>query len=439
MKLLGKDIDKDGSGSVTLLPEEVEDIWHAYNLIFVGDHVRATTVRRIQTTSTTGSVKSERLRLTLTIEVQKIEFEAEAGVLRLNGPNCSESQHVKMGAYHTIDLEKQRKFTIFKQLWDEVALDRVQMACDPAKSADVAAVIMSEGLAHLCLISGSMTIVRARIETSIPRKRRGSTALHDQGLKKFFENILRAVLQHVDFAVVKCLIIASPGFVKDQFNEYMLAQAVQRDLKQILENKSKFILAHASSGHRFALKEILSDPAILPKIQDTKAAGEVRALNDFYQMMKNDPDRAFYGLSDVMAANQRLAIQTLLLSDDLFRSADVAARKKYLHLVESVRENGGEVKLFSALHVSGEQLKQLGGIAAILRFPVTDLQPEDEDEDEDEDEKEKEKGKDKQDTVVESGSGSGSGSGDKQTNGTHHQNNNDEEEEEEAEQDEKAS
>jgi len=46
MRLLRRDIDpKDGQGSVTLLPEELEDMWHAYNLIAVGDHVRATTLR----------------------------------------------------------------------------------------------------------------------------------------------------------------------------------------------------------------------------------------------------------------------------------------------------------------------------------------------------------------------------------------------------------
>ena len=30
-----------------------------------------------------------------------------------------------MGAYHTIDLELNRKFTLMKQHWDFIALDRV--------------------------------------------------------------------------------------------------------------------------------------------------------------------------------------------------------------------------------------------------------------------------------------------------------------------------
>jgi len=35
-----------------------------------------------------------------------------------------------------------------------------------------------------------------------------------------------------------------------------------------------------------------------------------------------------------------------------------------------VKAKGGKVFIFSSLHVSGEQLHQLGGVAAILRFPM---------------------------------------------------------------------
>ena len=41
--------------------------------------------------------------------------------------------------------------------------------------------------------------------------------------------------------------------------------------------------------------EVLSSPAVTAKLADTKAAGEVRALDAFYHMLQNEPDRAFYG------------------------------------------------------------------------------------------------------------------------------------------------
>ena len=61
------------------------------------------------------------------------------------------------------------------------------------------------------------------------------------------------------------------------------------------------------------------------------------------------------------------SIETLLISDNLFRCRDVAQRKKFVKLVDDVREFGGDVKIFSSMHVSGEQLDQLTGVCAILR------------------------------------------------------------------------
>ena len=370
MKLIHKDLTKDSSGQVTLCPEDGEDMWHTYNLLQPGDSLRASTLRKVQVESSTGSVGSNRVRTTLTIQVESIDFDSQACALHVKGRNIQENQYVKMGAYHTLDLEPNRKFTLAKQHWDTVHLDRIYLACDPTQSADVAAVIMQEGLAHVCLVLSSMTLVRAKIEMQIPRKRRGHTQQHDKGVEKFFDAVMQAVTRHINFDVVKCILLASPGFVKDQFFDYLFSQAVKLDNKVLLDNKSKFLCVHSSTGFKHSLKEVLMDPSVSNRLTDTKAAGEVKALQDFYKMLQNEPDKACYGLKQVEKANESDAIDVLLVTDGLLRSHDVAMRKKLVGFVDSVRESGGIVKVFSSMHVSGEQLGQLTGIAAILRFPV---------------------------------------------------------------------
>lgn len=52
---------------------------------------------------------------------------------------------------------------------------------------------------------------------------------------------------------------------------------------------------HASSGHKHAVEEILSQPAVQTRLADTKASEEIRALATFFDMLKKDPDRAYYG------------------------------------------------------------------------------------------------------------------------------------------------
>lgn len=383
MKLGYRNLDKDGGGSITLTPEEPEDMWHAYNLVAEGDALRASTIRKVQTESATGSVGSNRVRTMLTIRVEDIDFDHQACVLRVKGRNITENRYVKMGAYHTLDLEANRKFVLGKSHWDSVALDRIELACDPTQHADVAAVVMHEGLANVCLVTASMTMVRAKVDNHIPRKRKGLCSHHDKGLQRFFENVMQAILRHVNFDVVKCVLLGSPGFVKDQFFEYMMQEAVKLDLRVLIENKSKFVLVHTSNGFKYALKEVLADPTVTNKLTDTKAASEVKVLDSFYSMLQNEPSKAFYGIKHVEIANEAQAIEVLMISDNLFRSQDFTARRRYVDLVDSVRESGGEVKIFSSLHVSGEQLEQLTGVAAILRFPMPELEDEASSSDED--------------------------------------------------------
>ena len=373
MKMIHKDITKDSSGQITLCPEDGEDMWHAYNLLQPGDSLRASTLRKVQVESSTGTVGSNRVRTTLTIQVESIDFDSQACSLHVKGRNIQENQYVKMGAYHTLDLEPNRKFVLAKHHWDTVHLERINMACDPTQNADVAAVIMQEGLAHVCLVLASMTLVRAKIEMQIPRKRKGNTQQHDKGVEKFFDAVMQAVIRHINFDVVKCVLIASPGFVKDQFFDYMFAQAVKMDSKVLMDNKSKFVCVHSSTGFKHSLKEVLMDPAVSSRLADTKAAGEVKALQEFYKMLQNEPDKCCYGLKHIEKANEADSIDILLITDGLLRSQDIALRKKLVEIVDSVKDSGGMVRVFSSMHVSGEQLGQLTGIAAILRFPVPGL------------------------------------------------------------------
>ncbi|KAH3870789.1 protein pelota-like [Dreissena polymorpha] len=379
MKLVSRELDKGGAGYVTMIPEEAEDMWHAYNLVGVDDTLQSTTIRKVSNETSTGSVSVNRVRTTLTIRIETIEWDTQGCVLRVKGRNIQENQYVKMGAYHTLDLEMNRKFTLGKNEWDSIALDRIELACDPTQRADLAAIVMQEGLAHLCLITPNMTLLRAKLETNIPRKRKGSCSQHDKGLAKFYDQIIQAILRHVNFDVVKCLLIASPGFVKDQFMEYMVQQAVKLDYKMLTDNKSKFVLCHSSSGFKHSLQEVLQDPSVSTKLADTKATSEVKALDDFYQMLQNDPSRAFYGVKAVEKAAEHQGVEMLLISDELFRSMDLKARRRYVRLVDQVKEAGGDVRIFSSLHVSGEQLGQLTGVAAVLRFPMEDEESDQED------------------------------------------------------------
>ncbi|KWU45477.1 hypothetical protein RHOSPDRAFT_16518 [Rhodotorula sp. JG-1b] len=403
MLLVKSHIERDGSGYVTLRPQDDEDMWHAYNVIAKGDQLRASAVRRITSESATGSTSSYRMHLKLTIQVDRVLYSALAQpdvaaaadplaanggstaaaassgtagttTLHVSGKVTSENEHVKKGAFHTLDLEIGRDFTIIKGEgeWDSVARERIKEMTEPGRGADVGAIVCGEGVANICIITNHTTIVRQRIDVPVPRKRKGGgTALGaDRAHSKFLMQVYDAVNRHFNFDELKVLIIASPGFTKETVYSFLLEEAVRQNNKALTQAKSKFLLLHSPSHHVHSLAQILSSPEVSAQLKDTKFAQEGVMLEKFFKMLDENPLRAWYGESHVFKAAERGAIGKLLVSDELFRAPSVARRKRFVKLVEDVKAYGGEVLMFSSMHESGQQLNQLTGIAAILTYPL---------------------------------------------------------------------
>ncbi|KAH0539004.1 hypothetical protein FGG08_004454 [Glutinoglossum americanum] len=378
MRLIMQNIDRDGSGTVTLFPEEPEDMWHAYNLIRPADLLRASALRRVTTESSTGSTASHRVHTTLLIRVTGIDFDSHAGQLHVSGRIAEENKYVKIGQYHTLDLELQRNFTLEKaEGWDSVALDVVRDACDPAKRAEVGAVVMQEGLANICLITEHQTILRQRVEMTIPRKREGKASDHDKGLARFFQTVLDTMLRNIDLTNPKPILLASPGFTASAFQKFTLETASLANNKTLLQNRDNFIIVHSSSGHLHSLNEVLKSPEVLSRLKNTKYARETGLMDEFFTLLRKDEGRAWYGPNEVTKAVEKGAVGrgggVLLISNKLFRSQEIGERRRWVGVVDRVKEEGGEVRVLSSEHESGRRLEGLGGVAAILTFPLEGL------------------------------------------------------------------
>lgn len=91
-------------------------------------------------------------------------------------------------------------------------------------------------------------------------------------------------------------------------------------------------------------------------------------------MLASDEKRAWYGPDHVALASDRGAIGTLMISDELFKLAQLAisyehsldldsrssvpeVRKKYVGIVEDVQQKGAEVLIFSSMHESGQRTR----------------------------------------------------------------------------------
>merc|ERR1711892_312689 len=369
MKTHHRSIGKDRSGVIVFTAEEPEDLWHIYNVLQPNDRLTASTVRNVKTESATGSVNVKREHFKIKVKVESTFFDETVCCLSAKGRNVEENRFVKMGQYHTIDLALNEKFTLEKDHWDSITVSRINEACDLQGKAEVGAVVMQEGLAHVCLVLSSLTIVKAKIQLAIPQKRRPDK--YKEAMGKFFKKIVAAVELHLDLEKLKCVLIASPGFVRDEFLAHILAPIEQN--RKFTTNREKFVSVHSSSGYKHSLTEVLGTEEVARRLGDTKASKEVAALEKFQNLLLEDGDRAFYGRKQVEKACELSAIEVLMVSDSLFRAFDVQLRKRMVRLVEKTKKSGAVVHIFSSLHPSGIQLSNLTGLAAILRYPLPEI------------------------------------------------------------------
>ncbi|KAL8439716.1 hypothetical protein Efla_000386 [Eimeria flavescens] len=381
-----------------LLLEEADDVWFLFNFTVEGDVVKATTVRKVQRETGEGGVATETKKTQLAIRVTSCDFEGAAARLRISGTICEETPFAKMGAYHTLEVGLTDEVVIMKENWDRQHERELREATDATQRAEALVLLIQGGLSNLLCVSSNLSRLLARVEASLPRNRSAYSG-YSKALTRFFKETADALYAHVDWASLKALVIAGPGFYKEQFLEFFLQDAQQREQKQVLQKRQQILLAHAASAYRHALSELLGDSKVQRLLADTKAVKQAAYIDQLYRMLNNTYHKASqqqqqqqqqqlssssssssymqsalvcYGPNEVRRATEVGAVKVLMVSEGLLRSPDLKQRRFYVQLMEEAAAGGAEALTFSDQHATGEQLGLLGGVAAILRFPVFD-------------------------------------------------------------------
>ncbi|CAK9436306.1 uncharacterized protein LODBEIA_P08640 [Lodderomyces beijingensis] len=385
---------KDKNVVVTLIPEDSEDLWYLFNLVKKGDTVQLLTHRNVkkgnQNQITKGKAKMEKILVKLRLLVEEIDYIASDSAMRINGKSLLQQEFVPLNSYHTAEVELNKEISIVKENWDEYDMTLLNDLCSIEKKADIGAVVLQEGVAHVCYVTEQMTVLQTKIEKSIPRKNKeyGTRDL-EKAMTSFFNMIIQAILRHFDFDKLKVVILASPGFLARTLYDRLIQECTNlqnstgssketKKFQSVIANKNKILVAHSSTGYLQGLEEVLSDPQSQKKLADTKFLEESEVLSKFQRALNEDDGRAWYGLDEIQKALQMDAIRFLMISDALFQNDDIDIRRMYIDLCETAKSMGAKVYIFSSLHESGIQLNQLTGVAALLKYPVPDLDDSDE-------------------------------------------------------------
>jgi len=357
---IGKQKLKNRCGVIKLVPESLDDLWHLKYIIEDGDLVSAFTKRRVEgATDKLRPESAEKRSMHLTIEVAGMEFHRFSNRLRVRGII---KNGVDAGEYHTINIETGGVIEIGK-CWKPDQLERINEAKAASERPRVTIVTIESGEACIGLVRQFGVDMASQI-TQPPGKQHGDFT------RDFFVSVSSALDQAVgrgpaqDGNDQQAIIIAGPGFIKDDFMKHLRAAFPEIAARAVIEDT-------VSTGIPGFL-EVLRRGAVDRIVQESRIGREAELMDSLMREIAAD-GRCAYGIAEVVDALEFGAVETLMIVDETlrgFREAKDGSGVDADALMRKVEHAQGRVVVFSSEFEPGTRLDALGGIAALLRFKI---------------------------------------------------------------------
>lgn len=352
MRIVQRGHGEEGRERITLVPETVDDLWHLSHVLEPADLIEGDTTRRIQREEENlRDTGGQREHLNVTIEVDDVEFARFANRLRVGGTIVDCSREDQLGHHHTLNVETHDEVTLEKQFKSD-QLERLEEAEETADNPEVAVATVEEGAASV------HTVQQYGTEEYVSITKPTGKGEYARPRDELFAELGEA-LTHLD---PDAIILAGPGFTKQDAHEY-----IEDNHRHLTDRIS--VVDTAAVGDR-GVHEVLKRGAIEAVQTETRIAKEADLIDQLTERIAEGA-KASYGPENVAEAAEFGAVETLLVLDERLRKErhgegdwDIDVNE----VIETVEQQGGDVVVFSTEFAPGEQLKNLGGIAALLRY-----------------------------------------------------------------------
>lgn len=347
MKVLKKEL-RFNEGEISLITESLDDLWHLKYILEPNDVVYSFTKRRIEgATDKIRPEKAEKKVVRLGVKVEKVEFHKFSNRLRVHGVIV---EGMDVGAYHTLNIEEGSYVSIIKR-WKNDQMERIREAEIAAKRPKVIIATIEEGEASTGVVRQYGVEESFSLRTSLG-KGEGSRR------NEFFGELasqLKFASEKVD-----AVILAGPGFTKEDFFDFLKTKEPELAKKIVLEDTSSIGIS--------GFQEVLRRGAVDRIMQESRIGREAKLIEELMKEISKE-GKATYGMEEVRNAQSLGAIETLLITDELLRTErESNSIDEFLKEVEHAQ---GKIVVFSTEFEPGKKLESLGGIAALLRFKVS--------------------------------------------------------------------
>ncbi len=347
MQMVFKDLKH---GEIVLIPENLDDIWHLYNIIEKGDLVRAATFRTDeQKADKIRSKKSEKKRMILGIRVTELKFHEFSDRLRIHGKIEQGPQN--LGSFHTLNIEsdEMEKLSIVKEQWKDHHLKRIDEAIKLRFEPVITFVSLDDDDATIAILRQSGVQFSAEIYS----KRSGKMYESKDTENEYFGEIISVVKSNK--TKDSTLVIIGPGFAKDHLIKYGKEKE-----PQLFE---KCIVYGTGNPGMNGIQEAIKVGIVNQITKENRVVYETNFIEKLFEEIKKD-GLATYGVNEVKHALSSGAVERLLIADTLIR------HEKGEELLKLAKENNSDFTIINTMHEAGKKIEGLGGIAALLRYKI---------------------------------------------------------------------
>ncbi|MCD6368068.1 MAG: mRNA surveillance protein pelota [Candidatus Aenigmarchaeota archaeon] len=331
MKLLKKDLRH---GIVKLKIDDPEDAWKLQSILEVGDLISGTALRSSEVVRGDEKEKTKKKPIFVKISLEKKEFHEYTGRLRLTGKIVDGPEEF-IGSYQSLEADVGKILTMEKE-WKKWQLDKLERSLK--KQPKVLVCVLDEREATIAEVGEKIKVL-----TEITNKNAGKE-FGGSSNKEYFGEII-SFLKNKDYDKI---VIAGPGFAKD-------------DLMKMMDLDKKIFVDSCSHAGLNGIQELIKRGILDRVSEDSRISEETRIVEKFFEDLSKD-GLVTYGKDDVRKALEMGAVEELLISESMVRELE-----DLLELAEKMRT---KILIVSEHHEAGEKLKNMGGIAAFLRYKI---------------------------------------------------------------------
>ncbi len=356
MKIIEKNLNQ---GFVKVVPDSQDDLWHLYNVVYKGDEVYAYSSRAIKTDTQYSRPKNaERVSAFMGVKVENVAWDKFLGKLRIHGIICHAPDPIPPGAHHTLSIALNQPLTIVKKDWSKHLLDRLMRATETEKPMLILA-IDDEGYA---IAETKQYGVEIKVEERQKLPGKHEAEKRDSATKQYLNRVTNS-LRQLWMQQHSPIVVVGVGFIKNDLAKY-LAEEAQEISKSIMDIKS------VNNGGTAGIYEALRSGVLLKAASRLRIVEETEAVEEAMKRLGKGEGKIAYGLAEVENAINLGAAEKLIITDSLLRDSPDEQRLHLEKLMREVERRNGVVTVVSTEHESGAKLTALGGIAALLRFPI---------------------------------------------------------------------